>query len=232
MMKGTDSGGSGSEAKRRLEPVAATQIHLVRHGEVSNPDGVLYGRLPGFHLSELGKRMAAAGASELAGHPITALYASPLTRAQESAQPWADAFHLPIMTDERLIEPTNKFEGGSHEFGPGLLLHPRTWPWVMNPFRPSWGESYQAVMTRMFAAIDEAWAAAETGEVVMVSHQMPIVMVQRAVSGLRPFHDPRSRRCHLSSITTLERRGDAFVEVGYRDPAAELLAQSVDLGAV
>jgi broad specificity phosphatase PhoE len=212
--------------------VAATKIHLVRHGEVFNPDGVLYGRLPGFHLSELGKKMAAAAATELAGHPITALFASPLLRAQESAQPWADRFHLPIQTDERLIEPTNKFEGGTYEFGPSVLLHPRIWPWVANPLRPSWGEPYKQVVSRMFAAIDDAWVSVDDGEVVMVSHQMPIVMVQRAVAGKRPFHDPRQRRCHLSSITTLERRGDAWVEVAYEDPAADLLAQSIDLGAV
>jgi len=212
--------------------VPASQIHLVRHGEVHNPDGVLYGRLPGFHLSELGKRMAAAAANELDGHPITALYASPLLRAQESAQPWADKFKLPIQTDDRLIEPTNKFEGGTYEFGPGVLLHPKIWPWIINPLKPSWGEPYNDVVARMFAAIDEAWAGVETGEVVMVSHQMPIVMVQRAVAGKRPFHDPRARRCHLSSITTLERRGDSFVEVGYQDPAADLLAQAIDSGAV
>jgi broad specificity phosphatase PhoE len=212
--------------------VAATQIHLVRHGEVHNPTGVLYGRLPGFHLSDLGKEMAQAAADELAGHPVSALFASPLLRAQESAEPWAKNFDLPIQTDERLIEPTNKFEGGTYEFGPSILLHPRVWPWVMNPFKPSWGEPYAHVVRRMFAAIDDAWASVETGEVVMVSHQMPIVMVQRAVSGLRSFHDPRARRCTLSSITTLERRGDAFVEVGYRDLSSEILARAIDTGAV
>jgi broad specificity phosphatase PhoE len=212
--------------------VVATKIHLVRHGEVFNPDGVLYGRLPGFHLSELGKQMAAAAADELDGHPITALFASPLLRAQESAAPWAEKFHLPIQTDGRLIEPTNKFEGGTYEFGPSVLLHPKIWPWVANPLRPSWGEPYKQVIARMFAAIDDAWASVETGEVVLVSHQMPIVMVQRAVAGQRAFHDPRARRCHLSSITTLERQGDAFVEVSYQDPAQALLSQAIDTGAV
>jgi broad specificity phosphatase PhoE len=212
--------------------VAATQIHLVRHGEVFNPDGVLYGRLPGFHLSELGKQMAAAAAAELAGHPITALFASPLLRAQESAAPWSTAFGLPIQTDDRLIEPTNKFEGGTYEFGASVLLHPRIWPWVTNPLRPSWGEPYKKVVARMFAALDDAWASVDGGEVVVVSHQMPIVMVQRAVAGKRPFHDPRQRRCTLSSITTLERRGNGFVEVGYEDLSSEILAKATDSGAV
>lgn len=210
----------------------ASLVHLVRHGEVHNPTGVLYGRLPGFHLSELGHAMAAAAAAGLAGHPVTRLYASPLQRAQESARPWADAFGLEIETDERLIEPTNKFEGKRFEFGPGVLLHPEVWPWVVNPMKPSWGEPYLSVIERMLAAIADAHAAAASGEVVMVSHQMPIVMVQRALAGRRPFHDPRKRRCSLSSITTLEKRGDRFVEVGYQEPAAELLAKAIDLGAV
>jgi len=212
--------------------VPANLIHLVRHGEVYNPDGILYGRLPGFHLSELGQRMAAAAADELAGHPITALYASPLQRAQESAAPWGERFGLEIVTDDRLIEPTNHFEGEKFEFGPAVLGKPRMWRWVINPWKPSWGEPYASVIDRMMAAIGDAWDAADGGEVVMVSHQMPIVMVQRFVAGSKPFHDPRQRRCHLSSITTLRKHGDSFVEVGYQDPAAELLAGSIDTGAV
>ena len=130
----------------------ANLIHLVRHGEVYNPDGILYGRLPGFHLSELGQRMAAAAADELAGHPITALYASPLQRAQESAAPWGERFGLEIVTDDRLIEPTNRFEGEKFEFGPAVLGKPRMWRWVINPWKPSWGEPYASVIDRMMAA--------------------------------------------------------------------------------
>ncbi len=212
--------------------VAATQIHLVRHGEVYNPEGILYGRLPGYHLSELGRRMAVAAADRLAGHPITALFASPLLRAQESAEPWSDKFGLPIQTDERLIEPTNRFEGKNYEFGPGILLKPKVWSWVVNPWKPSWGEAYTSVVGRMFAALDEVRDSVDGGEAVVVSHQMPIVMVQRAVAGQKAFHDPRKRRCTLSSITTLEKRDGRFVEVDYQDPAADLLAQSTDRGAV
>lgn len=210
----------------------ANLIHLVRHGEVHNPQGVLYGRIPGYHLSELGHRMAAVAADSLVGHPITALYASPLQRAQESAQPWSERFGLDIVTEDRIIEPTNKFEGKTFEFGPQVLLRPQSWPWVINPWLPSWGEPFASVADRMLAAIEDAWSSADGGEVVMVSHQMPIVMVQRYVSGRRLPHDPRKRRCSLSSITTLERRDDVFVEVGYSEPAADLLSQAADFGAV
>lgn len=209
----------------------ADLIRLVRHGEVHNPEGILYGRIPGYHLSELGHAMADAAAASLAGHPISALYASPLQRAQESAAPWSERFGLPITSEERLIEPENWFEGRKFEF-PRALKHPRAWPKLINPLKPSWGEPYKSVESRMFAAIAAAWAKPEGGEVVMVSHQMPIVMVARSVKGLRLFHDPRNRRCTLSSITTLAREGDHFIEVDYQEPAGDLLARSIDLGAV
>jgi len=217
--------------------VPASLVHLVRHGEVHNPDGILYGRIPGYHLSELGHRMAAAAAQSLSGRPVTGLFASPLQRAQESAQPWAEAFDLEIVTDERLIEPTNKFEGKKFEFGPQVLTRPQSWPWILNPFRPSWGEPFSSVADRMMAVIEDAHASVDEGEVVLVSHQMPIVMVQRLLSGRKLYHDPRKRRCSLSSITTLALRdpaeeGPRFIEVNYQDPAAELLAQSIDFGAV
>ncbi|MFT4122206.1 MAG: histidine phosphatase family protein [Microbacteriaceae bacterium] len=209
----------------------ADLIRLVRHGEVDNPTGVLYGRIPGFHLSALGRRMARSAADAFASGPVTALYASPLERAQESAEPWAAATGLPIVTEPRIIEPHNDFEGGRVRF-PGLLATPANWRRVRNPFRPSWGEPYASIADRMIAAMRDAWAAADGGEVVMVSHQLPIWMVARRVAGKPLFHDARRRRCSLSSVTSFRLDGDRFVETGYRDPAAELLAASVDLGAV
>lgn len=209
----------------------ADLLHLVRHGEVDNPTRVLYGRIPGFHLSELGRRMAQSAADAFADRPIVALYASPLERAQESAAPWHAMTGLDIRTEPRIIEPTNKFEGGRVEF-PALLAQPRVWPWIVNPFRPSWGEAYTSIANRMDAAMRDAWSAADGGEVAMVSHQLPIWMVTRRAQGKPLFHDARKRRCTLSSVTSFELRDGRFVEVAYRDPAAELLAASTDLGAV
>ncbi|HRP99717.1 MAG TPA: histidine phosphatase family protein [Terrimesophilobacter sp.] len=212
----------------------ADQIHLVRHGEVHNPDGVLYGQLPNFRLSDRGERMAHTAADELkrAGRPVSRLIASPLQRAQESAAPIAAAFDLPIDTEPRIIEPTNRFEGLTFEFGPQVLLKPRSWPWVRNPFKPSWGEAYASIVERMRAAITDAHASVDSGDVVLVSHQLPIWMVHRSVAGKTLWHDPRQRRCTLSSITSFELHDGQLVEVGYREPAAELLADAVDQGAV
>jgi broad specificity phosphatase PhoE len=178
--------------------------------------------------------MAKAAADSKVSKPITRLYASPLQRAQESAAPWATNFGLEIITEERFIEPWNDFEG-TPGFGAKALRNPRLWPKLRNPFRPSWGEPYTSIADRMIAGIADAWAATESGEVAIVSHQLPIWMVHRRVVGERLFHDPRKRRCSLSSITTLVRDPSApsgFAEVDYQDPAAALQASAIDLGAV
>jgi broad specificity phosphatase PhoE len=205
---------------------------------VLNPDHVLYGRIPGFGLSDLGKLMAQESADSKVGHPITRLYASPLQRTQESAAPWSKKFGLDIITDERLIEPWNDFEGTAG-FGAKVLSNPRFWPKLRNPFKPSWGEPYVSIVARMLSAIEDAWNSTESGEVALVSHQLPIWMVHRELAGERLFHDPRKRRCALSSITTLRRSsgraqesGYGFVEVDYQDPAAALQSSAIDLGAV
>ncbi len=204
----------------------------MRHGEVDNPGRVLYGRLPGFRLSDLGNRMAEAAAEALTDRPVRRVIASPLQRTQESAAPVAAVFGLQVETDERLIEPFNRFEGKRVSFGPSLLANPEAWPWMSNPFRPSWGEPYVSIAARMLAAISDAHASVEDGDIVLVSHQLPIWMVHRSLRGERLYHDPRRRRCDLSSITTVELRGARFVETHYLNPAGPLARSAIDEGAV
>lgn len=212
----------------------AEQIHLVRHGEVFNPQGVLYGRLPGYGLSDLGRLMAQAAADDLVARdrPVSALVASPLQRTQQSSEPVAAAFGLELTLEDRVIEPENRFEGKRMRGADGALRNIRNWPLLINPWEPSWGEPFRSIADRMLAAIGDAWQAADGGDVVIVSHQLPIWMVHRRLAGLSLSHDPRRRRCALSSVTTFERRGARFVEVGYVDPAAGLAAEATDVGAV
>ena len=208
----------------------ADLIHLVRHGEVHNPDGVLYGRIEGFHLSDLGHRMAAAAAASLEGRDLTALWASPLQRTQESAAPWSKLFGLEIQTDPRLIEPANTFEG--YNIRRELKRRPWLARYLVNPRKPSWGEAFVSIQGRMMAAVADIHQSTESGEAVIVSHQLPIWMVARTVQHKPLATDPRRRRCSLSSITTIEWNGSEFVEVDYQEPAKDLLAESIDLGAV
>jgi broad specificity phosphatase PhoE len=214
--------------------VPAEQIHLVRHGEVFNPQGVLYGRLPGYGLSDLGRRMAQAAADDLLSRqrPVSALVSSPLQRAQQSAEPIAGVFSLEIVLDDRVIEPDNRFEGKRMRGREGALRDVRNWSYLVNPWEPSWGEPFRTIAGRMQHAMDDVWNSTEGGDAVIVSHQLPIWIVHRRAAGKSLSHDPRRRRCALSSITTFERRAGRFVEVGYRDPAAGLAVRATDVGAV
>jgi broad specificity phosphatase PhoE len=204
-----------------------TIVHLLRHGEVDNPLKVLYGRLPGYHLSPLGRKMAERIAESVVDRKIVHLGASPLERAQETAQPIATTFGSPVVTDERLIEAANIFEGQKFGLGDGALRHPSAWWHLRNPLRPSWGEPYRDIVVRMLAAMGDARKAAEGREALLVSHQLPIWTVRSYVEGRRLWHDPRKRQCTLASLTSFVYDGDRVVSVEYSEPAADLLPVQV-----
>jgi broad specificity phosphatase PhoE len=199
-------------------------VHLLRHGEVYNPDRVLYGRLPGFRLSELGERQAEAAARWLATRDVTHLVSSPLERARQTAAPLAAATGLDVAVDERLIEAANELEGRQVAGGKGLFRDPANWKYFRNPLRPSWGEPYAQIAARVLAAVRTARDAAGSGEAVCVSHQLPIVAARRSAAGLRLFHDPRRRQCGLASVTSFTFVDDILVKIDYTEPAAELPA--------
>ena len=195
-----------------------TRIHLVRHGEVYNPTGVLYGRLPGFHLSDKGNRQAQAVADALAHRDVVAVISSPLQRAQETAAPIAAQHALPVDTDPDLIESANVFEGRRLGPGDGAWRDPRVWWHLRNPFTPSWGEPYAQVAARMATAIDKALARAGGHEAVCISHQLPVWTARLHLTGKRLWHDPRRRQCAVASVTSLVYEGDRLVDVLYCEP--------------
>ncbi|GIG57652.1 histidine phosphatase family protein [Longispora fulva] len=203
-----------------------TIVHVLRHGEVHNPDKILYGRLPGFRLSELGIRMAEAAAEYLAPRDVTHVVSSPLERAVQTAEPIAGKFGLDIARDERLLESTNYFEGKRVSVGDGALRSPRNWHVLWNPFRPSWGEPYTEIAERMYAALLDARAAAEGHEAVCVSHQLPIWTLRRYAQHEKLWHDPRKRECGLASLTSFRFAGTSLIGVKYAEPAAHLVALS------
>ncbi|BBZ00875.1 hypothetical protein MCHIJ_03120 [Mycolicibacterium chitae] len=199
-----------------------TRVHVMRHGEVHNPEGVLYGRLPGYRLSERGQAQASAVADSLADNDIAVVIASPLQRAQETAAPIAAHHGLTIGTDDDLIESANYFEGKRMSPGDGVWRHPKVWWQVRNPFTPSWGEPYREIAARMSAAVDRARLKGEGREVVCVSHQLPVETLRRHMQGHRLPHDPRRRQCNLASLTTFTFTGDRLTDVSYSEPAAGL----------
>ncbi|HEY2297020.1 MAG TPA: histidine phosphatase family protein [Jatrophihabitans sp.] len=210
-----------------------TPVHLLRHGEVDNPDGVLYGRLPGYRLSDLGIAQAKVAAEFLAERPIGHIVSSPLERARQTAAPLAELAGRTVEIDLRLIEAENKLQGRRVAGGEGLFTDPSNWRYFVNPVRPSWGEPYEQIAARVLAAARAARRRVEgTGlEAVCVSHQLPIVAARRRAEGLRLFHDPRKRECSLASVTTLIFDGEIVVGTEYAEPAAGVLPPGHGAGA-
>ena len=200
-----------------------TTVHLLRHGEVHNPEGVLYGRRDGYHLSDLGKKMAEQVAEVIGDRDIVHLRSSPLERAQETAAPLAAARGLTPVLDPRVIESANVFEGKRFGHGDNALRKPSAWIHLWNPMRPSWGEPYKEVVPRMLAAVYDARDAARGHEAVIVSHQLPIWITRLALDKRSFLHDPRKRQCTLCSLTSLQFEGDTLTSVRYSEPAGDLI---------
>ncbi len=203
-----------------------TTVHLLRHGEVYNPEGVLYGRLPGYYLSDLGLEMADRAAAALANRDIATVISSPMERAQQTATPIANSHKLEIVTNPDLIEAENIFEGQRVSIGDGLLKAPKTWRHLWNPFKPSWGEPYDIVAARMNAAVESARLQAQGREAVLISHQLPIWVARLAAERRRLWHDPRSRQCTLASLTSLTFDDNDLIAITYSEPSRDLLEKA------
>ena len=202
----------------------SSTVHVLRHGEVENPNKILYGRQPGWYLSSRGQEMAATLGEWSKSIDLGALHVSPLQRAQETAAPIAAAHNMAIMTDERLIEAANIFEGKSFELGSGVLKHPSSWRHLYNPWRPSWGEPYVEQINRMLAAVFAAKNAANGKDAICVSHQLPIWILRSAIENRRLLHDPRKRECTLASVTSVHFDNDGVISgISYSEPARHLL---------
>jgi len=206
--------------------MTTTTVHLLRHGEVYNPQGILYGRAPGFSLSDRGLAMAERVAERVGERDISHVVASPLERAQQTAGPIAKVRGVDIVTDERVIESTNIFEGRPFSVGDGVLRRPSAWKHLWNPFKPSWGEPYAEVAARMWAAVLDARTAAEGHEALIVSHQLPIWICRLHAEKRRFLHDPRKRQCTLCSLTSFTFEGTELITVGYSEPAGDMIPEA------
>jgi broad specificity phosphatase PhoE len=209
-----------------------TVIHLLRHGEVENPDGVVYERLPDFHLSKRGQDMAEQVAKyfEVTAdlNDISAVYSSPLTRAIETATPVAKVVHRRIKTDERLIEAKNSLAGKNpHDYSRYLLKHFKfitLFKTFSNPLKPSWGEPYFEIAQRMKLAIDDIRKENKGKQVLIVSHESPIWCFRRYILGRHIWHNPAKRVCQLASLTTFvfDDESEEVEKILYRTPARNL----------
>ncbi|MDP9235721.1 MAG: histidine phosphatase family protein [Actinomycetota bacterium] len=202
-----------------MNGTTATTVHLVRHGQVENPRGIIYGRLPGFHLSEVGTRQAEASATRLAETDVALVWASPLERAQETARLIALWHAIDVVTDERLTESRTTLEGAAQNLT-SFLRSPRSWISFRNPLSPSWGESFAEIRTRMVQSIHDAVEAAGGRDVVLVSHQTPVLVARLALAGRRVPPWLAFTPCETGSITSLELLGGRLLSAAYFAPPA------------
>lgn len=194
-------------------------IHLIRHGRVDNPGDVIYGRLPGFRLSELGRKQATSAAEFLAHRDIAAVWSSPLERAQETAEAIAGPHGLQIVVDDRLIESGTDLEGvGRNLFA--FVTSPRIMWRVRNPLGPSWGERFSVIRARVVEAIWAALEAEDTGEIAFVSHQTP-VQVARLALAKRNRPPWLGEPCATGSVSSLTLAGDVVLASSYFVPPQE-----------
>ena len=214
----------------------ATTIHFVRHGEVHNPDHILYERLPGFHLSDRGRRMAEATARYLAANPQTntaaAIYSSPLDRTRETAQAILTALSetrmarneepLELVTDQRIIEAGNNFRGTRIGHGEGALWRNGNWRLVTNLWKPSWGESYRQIAARVGAFAQEKVREHAGQQIIVVSHESPIWSYRHLLETGHPEHNMLLRHTALASVTliTYDSQTGNVMSITYVDPAA------------
>ena len=175
--------------------------------------------------------MASRVAKFLSSKPVAAIVCSPLQRTRETAAPLERVTGITASIDDRVVEGHNEFQG-SRVSVRKILRNPRLWPLLRNPLLPSWAEPYSSIAARMMAAIEDAANSVDDGDVVIVTHQLPIWMVHRHVAGVPLPHFPTSRRCTLASVTTLSRVNGTWKEQDYQEPAQDLLVDAIDLGAV
>lgn len=207
----------------------ATTIHFVRHGEVENPNHVLYERLPGFHLSNRGLKMASATARYIATVPqmrtISAIYSSPLERTQETAQQIANALQIgPIILDNRLIEAENNFRGKRIGYGEGALWKNNNWKLVSNLWKPSWGESYKSIASRVGDFAREQVKNHPGEQIIAVTHESPIWSYRHLLETGHAEHNMLLRKTALASITsiTFDCANMNVLSITYVDPAARV----------
>lgn len=185
-------------------PVPSHALHLVRHGEVFNPDHVVYAALPDFHLSNRGRAQAAAAAERLSAFPVAAVLTSPLERAVETATEIASPHGLAPEIDERLIE----WKLGDRWAGERWEDLPDRFPGELEAyladatdlaFAP---ESLADVADRVATATRDVWAeTGGEGHVIVVAHQDPVEAGRRRLTdrSLTSFHD--GKPAHAAIVT-------------------------------
>ncbi len=173
-----------------------TKISLVRHGLVNNPQGILYGRLPGFHLGEEGRAQAAAAAEALREAPLATVYSSPQTRAVETAEAIMQ-YHqeiAPVRLAELLNEVYTSYEGR-------LLAELRRDGWDLYTGVTPPYENPPDILARVLRFLAQMRKEYAGQHVVGVTHGDPITFVILWAKGVKDLYT----RHHLDQLGMADR---------------------------
>jgi len=196
---------------------------LIRHGDNDHlRKKILYARLPGVHLNAQGRQQAELLAAALANVPLTAVYASPLERAVETAQPIAARADLEVHTDARLLDTDiGDWQGQPWK----TMTRSSFWKAIQSApgrFRFPGGESFLETQVRVVAALEQIITACRPKDwVAVVFHADPIKLAVAHYIGLPLDHFQRLA-CDTGSVTTLSvgEYGARLIGLNQRPPFA------------
>jgi broad specificity phosphatase PhoE len=160
-----------------------TTIYLVRHGEVNNPDGIIYGRLSNFGLTQNGKNQSEKTAEFLADKHIDAIYSSPLKRTKQTAEILQKKLDIPeIYYSDQILEVRTSYEGG--KFSKLDKLQSEVY---LKPLDPS-DETLEQIAQRMMIFLHGVINKNEGKHVVIVTHGDPIMALKAKIKhGNKPI---------------------------------------------
>ena len=152
--------------------VMKTVIYLVRHGEVHNPEGIFYERLPGFHLSDLGVAQVHELGKFLSDKGVSAIYASPLERTRQTADIIASYQRgVAVTHDKRLLEVSSMIRGQKQ-----VDLALERWNFYKLKYTKLGGEKLSDIWKRIGSFFKETVRKHKGQAIVVVSHGDPIMI--------------------------------------------------------
>jgi broad specificity phosphatase PhoE len=179
-----------------------TRVILVRHGQTawnvgaSCAEGERFRGRIDLPLNERGHAQAQALAERLADEPIAAIYASPLQRAIETAEPTAQRLGLTVQPLEGIMD-INYGDWQEHPHSEVARLYPALYrQWLQEPHkvRPPGGESLEEVRSRAMAVLDQIMARHQDGTILVTAHQVVNKVLVCAMLGLGNSHFWRIRQ--------------------------------------
>jgi len=194
----------------KLTSPVRTNVLVVRHAEVHNPQDIVYGRLPGFGLNARGREQAERSAAFLAARKVSMIYTSPLLRARHTAAILGRRLHVPIRESSKLIEVRTCYQGS-----PNSILLPGFS--FFEPLKEPRDETIQDIFDR-FHRFLRSMVRRHPGEtVVAISHGDPITIMRIGLEG-KPL---TARSMHSAvyaaraSVTQVEIRPEEPVWLSY-----------------